>query len=241
MKFCKWLFASLVVLGLSLVPSAAWAGTIGVQVGYADNLRSSPFFPSNFCNGGTQFDGSSGASCSQTFDAGAIRIVNNSGQTMNVTDVLVTIGGNQFDLWNGGGAFTIASGTDEVLTQTFSYNLDTSDFGNTYSPGNTVQPTIKITFSLGGGTSQSLTFTDSGQVLNTGGFDLVNGVNGVCTGGNNGANQPGGCNESLQWRDIGTTGIGNPGGSNTPEPASLILLLTGAGGVLGFARRRLFS
>lgn len=240
MKFGKWIFASLVVMGLSLVPSLTWAGTIGVQVGYADNLRSSPFFPSNFCNGGTQFDGSSGASCSQTFDAGAIRIVNNSGQTMNVTDVLVTIGGATFDLWNGGGAFTIASGTDEVLTQTVSYNFDTSDFGNTFFPGNSVQPTIEITFSLGGGSSQSLTFTDSGQVLNTGGFDLVNGINGVCTGGNNGANQPPGCNESLQWRDIGTTGVGNPGGT-TPEPVSVVLLLTGAGGVLGFARRRLFA
>lgn len=84
--------------------------------------------------GGTQFDGSSGASCSQTFDAGAIRIVNNSGQTMDVTDVLVTIGGATFDLWNGGGAFTIASGTDEVLTQTVSFNLDTSDFGKHVFP-----------------------------------------------------------------------------------------------------------
>jgi hypothetical protein len=112
--------------------------------------------------------------------------------------------------------------------------------GNTFFPGNSVQPTVKITFSLGGGASQSLTFTDFGQVLNTGGFDLVNGINAVCTGGNNGANQPGGCNESLQWRDIGTTGVGNPGG-NAPEPVSVLLLLTGAGGVLGFARRRLFS
>ena len=238
MKVCKWLVPSLVVLGLALVPSITWAGSIGVQVGYADNLRASPFFPSNFCNAGTQFDGSSGATCSQTFDAGAIRIVNKSGQVMNVTDVLVTIGTATFDLWNGGGAFTIAPGTDEVLTQTYSYNFDTSDFGNAFAPGNSVQPTIKITFSLGGGASQSLTFTDSGQVLNTGGFDLVNGVNGSCPGGSNSA---GGCNESLQWRDIGTTGITNPGGSSTPEPASFILLLTGAGGVLGFARRRLFS
>lgn len=239
MKFSKWLFASLVVLCLSLVPSITWAGSISVQVGYADNLRASPFFPSNFCNGGTQFDGSSGATCSQSFDAGAIQIVNNSGQTMNVTDVLVTIGAAQFDLWNTGGAFTIASATDEVLTQTVSYNFDTSDFGNTFAPGNSVQPTIKITFSLGGGASQSLTFTDSGQVLNTGGFDLVNAN--PCPGGNNANNQPGGCNESLQWRAIGTTGIGNPGGGTTPEPASFMLLLTGAGGVLGFARRRLFS
>ena len=222
-------------LCLSLFPSIAWAGAISVQVGYADNLRSGPLFPSNFCNGGTQFDGSSGGTCSQGFDAGAIRIVNNSGQVMNVTDVLVTIGAAQFDLWNAGGAFTIASGTSEVLTQTYSSTFDTSEFGNTFAPGNSVLPTIKITFSLGGGASQSLTFTDSGQVLNTGGFDLVNGLNGSCPGGNNATNQPGACNESLQWRSLG-----DPGGS-TPEPASLVLLLTGAAGVLGFGRRRLFS
>ena len=89
MKLSKWLVVALVVLGLSLVPSLTWAGTIGVQVGYADNLRSSPFFPSNFCNGGTQFDGSSGATCSQTFDAGAIRIVNNSGQSIQFTEFTV--------------------------------------------------------------------------------------------------------------------------------------------------------
>ncbi|MHB8525753.1 MAG: PEP-CTERM sorting domain-containing protein [Candidatus Acidiferrales bacterium] len=240
MKLYKCLFP---VLGLclSLLPSISLAGPISIQVGYADSLRSSPLFPSNFCNGGTQFDGSSGATCSQTFDAGAIRIVNNSGQVMNVTDVLVTIGAASFDLWNAHGAFTIASGTDEVLTQTNSFNFDTSDLGNAFAPGNSVLPTIKINFSLGGGASQSLTFTDSGQVLNTGGFDLLNGLNGSCPGGNNAGNQPGACNESLQWRDISTTGIDNPGGSGTPEPASFVLLLTGAAGVLGFARRRLFS
>ena len=106
MKFSKWLVALLGALGfVSLLPSIGWADGIGVQVGYADNLRSNPFFPSNFCNGNTQFDGSSGATCSQVFDSGAIRIINNTGQTMNVTDVLVTVGSATFDLWNTSGAF----------------------------------------------------------------------------------------------------------------------------------------
>ena len=233
---CALVFLAMISFVAFLSPTSS-ADSIGLQLGYADNLRSSSFFPSNFCNGGTQFGGSSGATCSQAFDSGAIRIVNNTGQTMNVTDVLVTIGSATFDLWNTSGAFTIAAGTDEVLAQTSEFNFDTSDFGNVFAPGNSVQPTIRVTFSLGTGASQSMTFTDSGQVLNTGGFDLA--AANPCPGASN-PNVGGACNESLQWRDIGTSGINDPGGTATPEPTSLLLFLTGAGGVLALARRRLF-
>ena len=51
MKFSKWLVALLAALGfVSLLPSIGWAGGVGVQVGYADDFRSNPFSPSNFCN-----------------------------------------------------------------------------------------------------------------------------------------------------------------------------------------------
>lgn len=224
---------------------SAWAGSITVQVGYADSLRPSPFLPSNICNGGTQFDGASGASCSgQVFDSGAIRIINSTGGVMTVSDVRVTINtGVVYDLWNpGGSTFTIADGTDEVLTQTFGENFDSSDnSGFSALPGDGFDPIISITFTdpnVAGGAVSVLNFNDTGQILNTGGFDSVFGINGVCIGGNNNAtnNFPGNCNESLQWRDIGTSNFTNPGG-NTPEPSSIVLLLTGAAALVGFARR----
>jgi hypothetical protein len=241
MKNIKWLTFLFVVSGLALLPSVAKADAFDVQVGYADNLRPSPFFPSNFCNGGTQFDGSSGATCTQTFDAGAIRIINTTGAAMIVSDVNVQINsGTNFDLWNTSGNFTIANSTDEVLSQTNEFNFDSSDFGTSVAPGDGFLPIVKMTFSVdGGGTFQTESFTDSGQVLNTGGFDTLNGFNGSCIGGNNvaGGNVPGNCNESLQWRDIGTSGFTNPGGT-VPEPASGTLLIAGLGGLAGLALKK---
>jgi hypothetical protein len=70
------------------------------------------------------------------------------------------------------------------------------------------------------------TFADTGQVLNTGGFDLA----------------LLGTNEALNWRPIGTTGITDPGGNGlVPEPGSLALLATGGLPLLGFLRRRRLS
>lgn len=230
------------LLGLALLPSAAWAGSVTVQVGYADNLRPSPFFPTNFCNGGVQFDGSTGATCAQTFDAGAIRIVNNTGGVMTVSSVSVQINASlTYSIWNTGGAFTIADGTDEVLSQIYSYNFDSSDNGTGTAPGDGFDPIVTIVYtdpSVAGGATQTLVLTDSGQVLNTGGFDAVNGYNGTCLGFQNvvGVNYPGSCNESQQWRDIGTIGYQNPGGG-APEPGTIVLLLTGGVSLFGFARR----
>lgn len=190
-----------------------------------DNLRPSPFAPNPWCGASNvAFNGAAANPCGQVVDAGAILITNTTGQTMYVSSVVVSIGSDTFNLW---GAFSIPSGTSEILTQTSSLNFDTSDTGQ-----GDVIPNISITYTLG---SQTLTVSakDIGQVLNTGGIDLVNGVDGVCPGPNNaaGGNKPGNCNESLQWRLIGTSGIANPGGT-TPEPASLLLL---GSGLLGIA------
>src|SRR5262249_60222614 len=65
--------------------------------------------------------------------------------------------------------------------------------------------------------------TDSGQVLNTGGFDRAFD----------------GTNESLGWRDVGTTGIADPAGDQAaPEPTSAILLAMTLLGAAGYVRSR---
>src|SRR5436305_1443567 len=93
----------------------------------------------------------------------------------------------QFNLW---GSFTIPAGASAVLTQTQLGNFDTSAFsivacGRPLAAGETRIPRITVTIA---GTPQ--TFLDTSHVLDTGGFDLS------CRG-----------NESLQWRQVGASGI----------------------------------
>jgi hypothetical protein len=89
-----------------------------------------------------------------------------------------------FNLW---GSFTIPANGQAVLTQTSQYNFDTSDFpiepcGTTVPSTDPRVPTVAITTATG-----TVTVSDSGHVLDTGGFDLA------CRG-----------NESTQWTQIGS-------------------------------------
>lgn len=197
---------------LELTPIA-----LSVFVAYADNLRASPDFPIPwqgapdvvFLGGGT------------VFDAGAIRLDNSTGEPIAVDRVVVDLErpGPVFAPW---GAFTVPAHGSVILTQTRSYDFDTSDFpivscGGMPAPGDPRVPKVSVT--IGGATTD---YFDTGHILDTGGSDLA------CLG-----------NESLPWRLIGTTGVTAQGDfvlgpvngeATTGEPYTLTALLSDAAG-----------
>jgi len=220
------------VFGLALtICLAAQAASITVYVGYADNLRPSGFFPTPWLGGPGVV---SQTPAGQSFDSGAIRIDNSTGAAITISNMTVTFGGGQiFSIWS---PLVIPNGDSGIFTQTASYNFDTSDFGlfglspvnvdATHPLGGCTNPANPtevanclafqpvITFNLDGSPTS---FTDSGHVLDTFGYDLVN------------LGPPGGDgNESINWNLVGSTATR---GGNTPEPATALLI--GLGLLLG--------
>ncbi|HET9285264.1 MAG TPA: RHS repeat-associated core domain-containing protein [Candidatus Angelobacter sp.] len=175
-------------------------GSLGVSVGYADNLRANSNFPVPWQGSPNVVFLGGGPS----FDAGAVRLDNLSDAPLTIDSVVIDLGrpGPTFNLW---GSFTIPAHNSAILTQTGEFNLDTSDFplvgcGQSLSPNETRIPKVTVTIAGVGNT-----FLDTGHILDTGGFDLA------CEG-----------NESLQWRPIGTTGIQNATLSLTLSPETSI-------------------
>ena len=234
------------VMGFGSLPAEVRAASITVYVGYADNLRPNAFFPSPWDGSpNTIFLGST--TPGTIFDAGAILIQNTSGSTITVNNMSVSgfDNGAVFNLWGTPGA--LPNNSYMILTQTTTNDsqFDTSDqlrgfsypdLTSGFNPSNpyTGNPQVSITIN---GTAN--TFIDTGKVLDTGGYDAA-------TFGINGANYPYNPanfpeNESLQWRPIGTTGVGNPGGNPpTPEPGALTLMSIGflTLGAFGWLQRK---
>jgi len=190
-------FANLLTDPFTLAPGATHdAGTLhllpvalSVFVGYADNLRASSAFPVPWQGAPNVVFLGQGP----VFDAGAVRLDNATDEPIAVDGVTVDVGrpGPTYNLW---GSFTVPSHGSVILTQTASFNFDTSDFpivgcGQTVSPTDPRIPRVSV--SVGG---VATTYFDTGHILDTGGYDLA------CR-----------ANESLQWRLIGTTGIESNG------------------------------
>ena len=185
------------VVAATAAPASAAAG-VNVYVGYADTLRADPAnFPTPWSGSpGVHF---SGCTTSCSFDAGAVRIVNDTNQVETVNDVQVKLSTCVFDMWtknvvlNPGEQYIItqiASGASGGCDNSAGF-FDTSDIGPNGAnwAGNCNQsgviPEVDATID-----NVLNTFTDSQQVLNTGGVDL--------------ASCPSGSNESQQWSLVGT-------------------------------------
>ena len=169
---CGMLTALVLVPG-SPATAASNVHAMKVFVGYADGIRGGSSVPSpwdgdagvQFIGGGTQFD------------AGAIRIVNPSRQPLTIDDVSVDIGSATYDLWGTSYPIVVDGKSSVILTQTVEFDFDTSEPAvATCDPTGDI-PLVHIV--VGSRNPKTRTFTDAGQVLNTGGIDP-----GSCTAAN---------------------------------------------------------
>ena len=218
MSKIRRLLPFVMIVCLLFLPSVAPAAdSFNVYVGYADNLRPSGFFPTPWLGSPNVV---SQTPSGQSLDTGAIRIDNTGASPITITGLTVKVNGGSpvFSLWN---PLTINPGQVGIFTQTTSYNFDTSDIGIFGGlPPSSLYPTIAGNNQIGGCSSTAsilaasgdavlcaasapvvsfmenghpFSAIDTGQILNTGGWDFVN--NGTFGGDGN---------ESINWNLIGS-------------------------------------
>lgn len=223
---------------------------IAVSVGYADNLRASGFFPSTWIGDPNVV---SESSASQSFDAGAVRIDNNTAFAITITNFQVYFPNINAStaIW---GSLTIAPGATGIFTQTASYNFDSSDFGIFGGlPPDALAPNNYLgngnTSEIGGCSSATALIAAAGYsaacaaavpvisfMAGTTAESFNDSGQVLTTGGwdfvNNGVYGEDG-NESINWNTVGT--VPYRGGSLVPEPPAPLLLAAGLA-VLGLLR-----
>jgi len=201
--------------------AAASAGGLSVFVAYAEDKEINTPDPTSFPvpwagSPGTTFLGGTvpGQTACGTltvcYDAGAIRLDNNTAAPIQVSSVSADLhssipGGKLFNnLW---GSFTVPAGQSVILSANPPANnpgydnFDTSGYPANNCTPLTVAPTVTIT--VGG---VATTLADDGHVLDTGGIDA-----GFC---------PPKHNESIQWQQIGAPGTGHATLSLGPATAT---------------------
>lgn len=240
------LLATASILGL-LAVTEVQAAT--VYVGYADNLRSTTFFPTPWLGDpGVVSD----ASPAQAFDAGAVRIENTSAAPITISNMAVVMNGGSgptFTLW---GPLVIPAGGNGIFTQSVAFDFDTSDFGGFGGlPPASLAPNLPGNNAIGGCSSPAailgpsgyaadcaanapivlfledgnpVTLVDTGHILDTGWWDFTN--NGFFGGDSN---------ESIKWNVIGTVPTRD---GDIPEPVGMGLLALGLFGLTRLGRSR---
>ena len=175
---------------IGAIPAAASNG-IGVYVGYADSSHPNvTHFPTPWAGSPNVIFEGCPLTSACVFDAGAVQVINNSGGAVTVNSVAIHVGSCTFSGWPSA---VLPNGGSLIVTQTAAApaegcdapaQFDSSDIDTLpLCKPNGIQPVVDVTIN---GTTTS--YTDSGQVLNTGGID-----GGACSG-----------NESTQWTKAGT-------------------------------------
>ena len=171
-------WAALELTGCMGFDAGGPAPRIKVQVGYADSGMSPtpPPTPGRFPSPWLGDPDVTFIGTGPKFDAGAIRIVNDSDEIVTIDKVTVDIGSHHFDLW--GVNFKVPAHGSLILTQTAANlgnsttgaesNFDTSDVGVAPTSGSPEVPVVHVR-----GPGIKLDLSDTNLILTFAGRDVA--------------------------------------------------------------------